>query len=40
MRYFVILGLGGGAGLGGAGEITKVTQVFQPSGRCLASNSL
>lgn len=39
-RYFVILGLGGGAALGAVGEITNVTQVFQPSGRCSAANSL
>jgi hypothetical protein len=37
--YFVILGRGG-AGVGAAGEITNVTQVFQPSGRFSAANSL
>jgi hypothetical protein len=41
-RYFVIRGLrrGGGLGVDGAGEITNVTQVFQPSGRFSAANSL
>ena len=40
-RYFVILGLGGGGALvGAAGEITKVSHTFQPSGRCSAPNSL
>lgn len=28
------------AGGGGLGEIAKVTQAFQPSGRCSAANSL
>jgi hypothetical protein len=36
--YFAILGLDG-EGVGGAGEITNVTQVFQPSGRFFAPNS-
>jgi hypothetical protein len=36
--YFAILGLDG-EGVGGAGEITNVTQVFQPSGRFFAANS-
>jgi hypothetical protein len=39
-RYFVSIGLGLVPGVGGAGEIVKVTQVFQPSGRCSAANSL
>ena len=37
--YFVNLGRGG-VGVGAAGEITNVTQVFQPSGRFSAANSL
>jgi hypothetical protein len=36
----MIRGFGGGAGMGGAREIAKVSQVFQPSGRCSAPNSL
>src|SRR5262249_4793923 len=38
-RYFVIRGFGVD-GVGGAGEIVKLTQVFQPSGRSLPANSL
>jgi hypothetical protein len=38
--YFVTIGLRGAFGAGGAGEIASVTQVFQPSGRCSAPNSL
>jgi hypothetical protein len=37
--YFVTMRRGGD-GVGAAGEITKVTQVFQPSGRFSAANSL
>ena len=41
LAYFVIIRLvDGGASLGAAGEITKVNQAFQPSGRCSAANSL
>jgi len=40
-RHFVNMGLGfGAAALGAAGEIAKVIQVFQPSGRFSAANSL
>jgi len=39
-RYFVIMCLGGALGVGAAGEIAKVSQTFQPSGRCSAPNSL
>jgi hypothetical protein len=40
-RYFVSSALRGIAlGVGAAGEITNVTQVFQPSGRFSAANSL
>jgi hypothetical protein len=31
--YFVNIGFGGAAA-GGAGDITKVSHTFQPSGRC------
>ena len=31
---------GGALGVGAAGEIVNVTQVFQPSGRFSAANSL
>ena len=38
--YFVSIALRGGAlGVGAAGEITNVTQVFQPSGRFFPPNS-
>jgi hypothetical protein len=37
--HFVIIRLGGALGVFSAGEITKVTQVFQPSGRFFAANS-
>jgi hypothetical protein len=36
----VIIRRGGALGVGAAGEITNVTQVFQPSGRFSAANSL
>ena len=36
-RYFVSIRVGIAAG--GAGEITKVSQIFQPSGRCSLANS-
>ena len=40
-RYLALVILGfGGAAVGGAGESTKVSQAFQPSGRCSAPNSL
>ena len=38
--YFVIMGRDGGGGAAAAGEIAKVIQVFQPSGRFSAANSL
>jgi hypothetical protein len=37
--YFVVMRTGC-VGLGAAGEIAKVSQAFQPSGRCSAPNSL
>jgi hypothetical protein len=38
--YFVIMRLAdGGASPGAAGEITNVSQAFQPSGLCSAANS-
>ena len=38
--YFVIMRLAdGGAPPGAAGEITNVSQAFQPSGLCSAANS-
>jgi len=39
LSYFVIRGFGCDA-VGGAGEIVNVTQVFQPSARFWAANSL
>jgi hypothetical protein len=38
-RYLVIILLGGVLGVCSAGEITNVTQVFQPSGRFWLANS-
>lgn len=41
LGHFVYIGLvGPAAGGGAAGEIAKVTQVFQPEGRFSAANSL
>jgi hypothetical protein len=37
--YFVIIRLGGVLGVCSAGEITNVTQAFQPSGRFWLANS-
>jgi hypothetical protein len=37
--YLVIERLGGALGVCSAGEITKVTQAFQPSGRFWLANS-
>jgi hypothetical protein len=38
-RYLVTILLGGVLGVCSAGEITNVTQVFQPSGRFWLANS-
>jgi hypothetical protein len=38
-RYFVIIRLGAVLGVCSAGEMTKVTQAFQPSGRFWLANS-
>jgi hypothetical protein len=38
--YFVIMRVVDGGGPGAAGEITKVSQAFQPSGLFSAANSL
>jgi hypothetical protein len=37
--YFVIMCLAGVTAVGAAGEIAKVSQVFQPGARLDASNS-
>jgi hypothetical protein len=38
-RYFVIIRLGAVLGVCSAGEITNVTQPFQPAGRFWLANS-
>jgi hypothetical protein len=38
-RYFVIMRRGGVLAVGGAGEMAKVSQVFQPCARFCAANS-
>ena len=38
-RYFVIIRLGAALAVCSAGEITNVTQAFQPSGRSRPANS-
>jgi hypothetical protein len=40
LHYFIIMRLGAVLGVCSAGEITNVTQVFQPSGRLSWANSL
>jgi hypothetical protein len=39
LGYFVIIRLGGALAVCSAGEITNVTQAFQPSGRFWLANS-
>jgi len=39
LGYFVIIRRGGALGICSAGEITNVTQAFQPSGRLSWANS-